>query len=334
MERQNQSTFTEFLLLGFSDRPTLQLPLFILFLLMYLITLLGNTLIITLVYIDCRLHVPMYILLCNLSFFDVCYTSVSLPKLMEIHLMQHKIISFAGCMTQFYFFSSFVIAEYYILAMMAFDRYVAICKPLHYTVIMTRRLCFLLSSISWAAGFLSSIALTALLSGLSFCFSNVINHLVCEVKPLMKLSCSDTSMLETVIYVEAVVCAFSPFTLICSSYFYIISTIIQIHSNEGRRKAFSTCSSHLTIVCLFCGILICTYIGPTSKGSRENDKVLALLYSTVIPMLNPIIYSLRNRQVKRALTDTDLKEIIGDWPKITFSGDKSLKIMLAPSLPK
>ncbi|XP_069506061.1 olfactory receptor 2B6-like [Ambystoma mexicanum] len=301
MDQRNESAVSEFLILGFSDHPKLQFPLFVIFLLIYLITLVGNMSIITLVCIDCHLHTPMYRFLCNLSIIDVCYTSVTLPKLMEIHLSHHNAISYKGCMTQQFFFCSIAIAEYYILAVMALDRYVAICRPLHYTVIMTGRLCFLLSSISWTAGFLSSVPLSVLTSGLSFCRSNVINHLLCDVKPLMQLSCTDTRTLETMILLVAMFSGFCPFTLICSSYVYIVSAILKISSNEGRKRAFSTCSSHLIIVCLFCGIMICTYVGPASMVSLEKDKVLALLYAAVIPMLNPIIYSLRNREVKLAL---------------------------------
>ncbi|XP_069506060.1 olfactory receptor 5AR1-like [Ambystoma mexicanum] len=302
MEKRNQSTNTEFLILSLTDNPMLQFPLFIVFLLIYLTTLFGNTSIITLVCIDCHLHTPMYAFLCNLSIIDVCYTSVTLPKLMQIHFTQNNAISFNGCMTQQYFFCSIAIAEYHILAVMAFDRYVAICKPLHYTIIMTRKVCFLLSSISWTSGFLSSLPISFLTSGLSFCRSNVINHLMCDVKPLMQLSCSDTRILEIVIFIVTMLYAFCPFVLICTSYIYIIMAILNIRSSEGRQRAFSTCSSHLIVFSLFCVIMICTYAGPASVDSLEKDKVLALLYVAVIPMLNPIIYSLRNREVKFALT--------------------------------
>ncbi|XP_078510183.1 olfactory receptor 5B21-like [Lissotriton helveticus] len=301
MECQNLTRFGEFLLLGFSDHPQLQIPLFVLFLLMYLVTLIGNTSIIVLVYSDVHLHTPMYAFLCNLSFLDVCYTSVTIPKLLEIHLNQSKAILFVGCMTQLYFFSSIAIAEYYLLAAMAFDRYVAICKPLHYTLTMTKSLCSLLLIASWTSGFLSSVAHTILTSRLSFGHSNVINHLLCDGKAIIQLSCSDTSKLETVIFIEAIIFGFFPFTLICISYIYIISAVLNIRSEEGRRRAFSTCSSHLIVVSLFCGVMICTYIGPASMNSLDKDKILAVLYAAVIPMLNPVIYSLRNRKVKCAL---------------------------------
>ncbi|XP_069057620.1 olfactory receptor 5AR1-like [Pleurodeles waltl] len=301
MKSINHTTVTDFIILGLSNNPMLQFPLFIIFLLIYLVTLVGNTSIILLVFCDSCLHTPMYAFICNLSFIDVCYSSVTLPKLLEIHLSQHKAISFTGCMAQQYFLGTNAIAEYNTLAMMAFDRYVAICKPLHYTVIMTKRLCILLSGVSWTAGFLNLIPFTVLISRLSFCGSNVINHLLCDVKPLMQLSCSSTHTLEIMIPVVTMLCGFCPSILICTSYVYIISAIFKIRSHEGRVRAFSTCSSHLVIVCLFCGLMICTYIGPASMDSLEKDKVLAVLYTNVIPMLNPIIYSLRNREVKGAL---------------------------------
>ncbi|XP_029435709.1 olfactory receptor 5V1-like [Rhinatrema bivittatum] len=301
MGKRNHSTWTEFVIVGFSDLPELQLSLSIASFFIYLLTLVGNVLILMTVFISPQLHSPMYFFLSNLSFLDICYTSVTVPKTAVIFTTGDRSVSLAGCLTQLYCFLSLASTEYMLLTAMAYDRYVAICHPLHYALVMSNRACVLLAAASWMLGFLEPIAQTALLSQYSFCGSNVINHFFCDITALLKLSCSGTEMVEVVTFCEGVVFGFSSFLLICISYVFIISAILRIHSAEGRCKAFSTCASHLTVVVLFYGTLICAYMRPSSAYSMDQNKLFAVFYNTVIPMLNPIIYCLRNKEIKGAL---------------------------------
>ncbi|XP_030042667.1 olfactory receptor 5V1-like [Microcaecilia unicolor] len=304
MQRQNESQIREFLLLGFSDYPNLQILLFVVFLFIYLFTITGNLAILTLMCIDSRLHKPMYFFLSNLALLDICLASCTLPKIMAISVMDNKAISFLGCMTQLYLIMSFTGTEFYLLTAMAYDRYVAICNPLRYSIIMNKRVCALLSASSWVAGFLDVLPHSLSISYSSFCGHNKINHLFCDFQAMLKLSCSDASTIKLLMVTLNLSLVLGCFSLILTSYFHIISSILKIQSVEGRRKAFSTCSSHLTVVVIYSGAVLFVYMRPLSMEIRPQDKLLGALYNAVIPMLNPIIYSLRNKDVKDALMKT------------------------------
>ncbi|XP_030050890.1 olfactory receptor 1G1-like [Microcaecilia unicolor] len=244
----------------------------------------------------------MYFFLSNLSFLDICNTSVTLSTLLHSLMTGEILISFSVCIAQLYVFCSLTSTELFLLTAMAYDRYVAICNPLRYVLIMNRRVCVLLASVSWILGFMDMVPHTFLISQFSFCEGNEINHFFCDATPLMKLSCSDLISIEIVIFIVGPFAIVIPFGLTLTSYMYIISRILKIHSANGRRKTFSTCSSHLTIVILFYGTIICVYMRPASMYSPDEDKLFSLLYTALIPMLNPIIYSLRNEDIKKSLT--------------------------------
>ncbi|CAH2313924.1 olfactory receptor [Pelobates cultripes] len=272
--------------------------LFLIFLLTYLMALTGNLTIILVIFSGPHLHTPMYFFLCNLSFLDLTFTSTIVPKLLHICLTGHQNITYTGCILQMSIFVVCVVAEYCLLAVMAFDRYVAICHPLRYTQLMNLRICIKLAFASWFCGFLDATTYVFLLSQYSFCRSNVINHLFCDLKPLLKLSCSGTQSLESAIQLSGVLFGFTPLLFIIMTYIFILSTILRIRSKEGKRKAFSTCSSHLTVVVLFFGIILGMYMRPKSAYSIEQDKVFSVLYTICIPTMNPVIYSLRNKDLK------------------------------------
>ncbi|XP_077675917.1 olfactory receptor 5W2-like [Eretmochelys imbricata] len=297
----NHSEVTEFILSGLTDRPELQVPLFVVFLLIYGITLVGNGGMILLITIDHRLHTPMYFFLRNLSFCDLCLSLVISPKMLLNFLADRKSISYTACAVQMYLSFLFGDVECLLLAVMAYDRYVAICNPLLYTVSMSRQLCKQLVAGVYAVGVVDSMIYTCCTFQLSFCSSNIINHFFCDVLPLLELSCSDTHINEIVMFALTSCITGSSFVTVLLSYVYIISTILQIHSAEGRHKAFSTCTFHLTTVVLSFGTLLFIYLRPTSSYSMDRDKVASVFYTLVIPMLNPLIYSLRNTEVKDAL---------------------------------
>ncbi|XP_065451837.1 olfactory receptor 5AR1-like [Chrysemys picta bellii] len=301
MEKGNHSEATEFILSGLTDRPELQVPLFVLFLLIYGITLVGNGGMILLITIDPRLHTPMYFFLSNLSFCDLCYSSIISPKMLLNFLAEKKSISYTACTVQMYLFVSFADVECLLLAVMAYDRYVAICKPLLYTFTMSRQLCKGLVAGVYAVGVVDSMIHMFCTLRLSFCSSNIINHFFCDIPQLLVLSCSDTRINEIVMFAFIGCIVVSSFVTVLLSYVYIISTILQIRSAEGRHKAFSTCTFHLIAVVLFYGIQLFMYLRPTSSYSMDTDKVASVFYTLVIPMLNPLIYSLRNTEVKNAL---------------------------------
>ncbi|XP_030042466.1 olfactory receptor 10A7-like [Microcaecilia unicolor] len=301
MTRVNQSHITEFILLGFSTTPELQPLLFAFFLIIYLATLMGNAVIIVTVTMDALLHTPMYFFLRNLSLLEICYTSITLPKMLSNFLIQDRSISFVGCATQLYFFCSLGTSECFFLAVMAYDRYIAICDPLRYPLIISRRRCTLLAAGSWAAGLLLSLGQISFVFSLPYCGPNIIDHFFCDILPVLKLACADILMNEVAILLYSFLVIPVPFILILISYARIITSILKIHSVEGRWKAFSTCSSHLTSVSLFYGTATITYLRTKSNHSQESDKALALLYSVLTPMLNPIIYTLRNKEFKRSL---------------------------------
>ncbi|KAM7163287.1 olfactory receptor 5W2-like [Macrochelys suwanniensis] len=301
MEKGNHSEATEFILSGLTDRPELQVPLFGVFLLIYVITLVGNVGMILLITIDPQLHTPMYFFLRNLSFCDLCYSSVISPKMLLNFIAKRKSISYTACAVQMYLFYAFSDFECLLLAVMAYDRYVAICTPLLYTVNMSRQRCKQLVAGVYAVGLVDSMIYTCFTFRLSFCSSNIINHFFCDIPPLLAVSCFDTHINEIVMFTLVCCIIVTSFVTVLLSYVYIISTILQIRSAEGRCKAFSTCTFHLTAVVLLFGSLFFMYLRPTSSYSMDTDKVTSVFYALVIPMLNPLIYSLRNTEVKDAL---------------------------------
>uniref|UniRef100_A0A8C3SHV5 Olfactory receptor n=1 Tax=Chelydra serpentina TaxID=8475 RepID=A0A8C3SHV5_CHESE len=304
MRIPNHTTVKEFILVGFSNHPNLQVPLFLIFLGIYAITLTGNVLIILVTSVDPALHSPMYFFLRNLASLEICFNLVIVPKMLVNLLMENKAISFAGCAAQMYFFFFFGAAECCLLAAMAYDRYVAICNPLHYPDIMNRRACFQLAGASWFSGFPVATVQTTWIFSLPFCGPNQVNHFFCDSPPVLELACADTSLFEIEALTATVLFILFPFLLILVSYVRIITTILRMPSEEGRRKAFSTCSSHLVVVTLFYGTASSTYFRPKSSYSPDIKKLISLSYTVVTPMLNPIIYSLRNKEVKSALRRT------------------------------
>ncbi|XP_073165438.1 olfactory receptor 10C1-like [Lepidochelys kempii] len=304
--RKNTS-MTEFVILGFSDHPDMNPVLFLVFLCIYIITVLGNIIIIIIISVDPVLQIPMYFFLRTLSFLEICYTSVTLPKILANLVSESKTMPFASCAIQMYFFLFFGVTECFLLASMAYDRYSAICNPLHYTAIMNKRVCIQLTGGSYICGILAAMGHTTFVFTLPFCGSNVINHFFCEIQPVLKLVCGDTSWIEILIILGAAFVLMMPFMLILVSYICIISTILKIRSTEGRRRAFSTCSSHLIVVTMFYGTALIMYVRPKSSFSPDVNKLLSLFYSVVTPILNPIIYSLRNKEMKGALRKTGMK---------------------------
>ncbi|KAM5150306.1 olfactory receptor 1E16-like [Callospermophilus lateralis] len=298
---KNKTLISEFLLLGLPIQPEHQNLFYVLFLAMYLTTVLGNLLIITLICLDSHLHTPMYLFLSNLSFSDLCFSSVTMPKLLQNMQSEVPSIPYAGCLTQIYFVLFFGDLGNFILMAMAYDRYVAICFPLHYTTIMSPKLCLSLVVLSWVQTTFYSLLHTLLVNRLSFCADNVIPHFFCEISALLKLACSDTQVNEWVLFIIGGIVVVIPFLLILVSYAKIVSSILKVPSARGIRKTFSTCGSHLSVVSLFYGTVIGLYLCPTANKSTVKDTVMALMYMVVTPMLNPFIYSLRNRDIKGAL---------------------------------
>ncbi|KAG8568859.1 hypothetical protein GDO81_014180 [Engystomops pustulosus] len=300
METNSSDMFsTYFFLVGFSDYAHHQAILFLVFLSTYILSLVGNCLLLSLTVSSPQLHLPMYFFLSNLSFVDLCLTSVVVPRLLGT-LFNKNAISFMECIAQAYFFIAFAGVECFILTIMAYDRYVAVCQPLHYVTIMNRRMCLLLALASWTINFINSVLHTFLITKLSFCGPRLIQHFFCDLIPLFKLSCSDTSVNELVIFTEGFLVVAAPFLVTAISYFHIIWTILKIPSTSGMKTAFSTCSSHLVVVTLFYGTMICVYFRPSWAYSLNHDKFASVLYTVFTPMLNPFIYSLRNKAVRKA----------------------------------
>ncbi|XP_049993347.1 olfactory receptor 5B12-like [Alexandromys fortis] len=297
---ENISEVTEFILVGLTDTPELQVPLFIIFTLIYLITLTGNLGMIILILLDSRLHTPMYFFLSNLSLVDFIYASAVTPKVMEGFLTQNKVISYNACATQIFFLIAFATVESFLLAAMAFDRHAAVCKPLHYSTSMTRTTCVLIVTCCYINGLLQSSIHVAFTFHLSFCHSNVINHFFCDIPLILALSCSDTHINVIIIFMLASFDVVFALLVILNSYLLIFIAILRMHSTEGRKKAFSTCKSHLTTVSLFYGTIIFMYLQPNSSHSMDRDKMASVFYTMIIPMLNPLVYSLRNKEVKKA----------------------------------
>ncbi|KAM4848388.1 olfactory receptor 8G50-like [Urocitellus parryii] len=303
MTEKNHSTVTEFILVGLTDKPELQLALFLLFLGIYVFTVVGNLGMITLIGLSSHLHTPMYYLLSSLSFIDLCQSTVITPKMLVNFVMEKNTISYAECMTQLYFFATFAIAECHMLAAMAYDRYVAICNPLLYNVTMCNQVCFWLLIGVCSMGLMGATAHTTCMLRVLFCKDDKINHYFCDVLPLLELSCSSTFVNEVVVLCSSAFNIFVPVLSIVSSYIFVIASILRIRSTEGRYKAFSTCSSHISAVGLFFGSVTFMYLQPSSVNSMDQGKVSSVFYTIIVPMLNPLIYSLRNKDVKVALNN-------------------------------
>ncbi|XP_061447932.1 olfactory receptor 10A4-like [Rhineura floridana] len=311
---ENQTNLNEFILVGFSYLAELQILLFMVFLVTYMITLVGNMLIILLVKLNPSLQTPMYFLLANLSFSEICYTTSVVPQMLIHLLTERKNISKAGCAAQMYVFTILGLTECCLLAAMEYDCYVAICHPLHYTVIMNCQVCTQLAAASWITGISVEVAQTTWIFSLPFCGSKRIQHFFCDIPPLVKMACTDTSKNEIVVLAVSILFIMTPFLMIILSYICIISTILKLPSAEGRRKAFSTCSSHLTVVTLFYGIALFTYLRPKSSNSPGSDKMISLMCTVVTPVLNPIIYTLRNKEVKGAFKKTVVRIFSAEDP--------------------
>uniref|UniRef100_A0A8C6RDM4 Olfactory receptor n=2 Tax=Nannospalax galili TaxID=1026970 RepID=A0A8C6RDM4_NANGA len=301
MRPENQSSVSEFILLGLPIQPEQQGIFFTLFLAMYLTTVLGNLLIILLIRLDSRLHTPMYFFLSHLAFTDVSFSSVTVPKMLIDMHTNLKSIPFVGCISQMFLFIFFTDLDSFLIASMAYDRYVAICHPLHYTIIMKEELCALLVAISWILSCANSLSHTLLLTRLSFCADSTIPHFFCDPDVLLKLSCSDIFLNKLVMFTVGVVVITLPFMCILVSYGYIGTTILRVPSAKGIRKALSTCGSHLSVVSLYYGAIFGQYLFPARSNSVDKDIIAAIMYTVVTPMLNPFIYSLRNRDMKEAL---------------------------------
>ncbi|XP_049644355.1 olfactory receptor 1361-like [Suncus etruscus] len=300
MDQENLTQVSEFLLLGLSEDPKEQQLLFILFLSMYLVTVLGNLLIVLAIVTDTRLHTPMYFFLANLAFVDICFTTTTVPKMLVNHITGRRGIPYAGCLTQTFFFILFISLDCFLLLVMAYDRYEAICHPLHYTTSVTPQLCSILVGASWTVSFGNSFVHIILLSRLSFCTHNQLRNFFCELNTLLKLSCSNTYINNVVVNSEGSLTVIFPFLGIVASYILIFTAVIKIPSRTGKQKAFSTCGSHLSVVTLFYGTLIGVYFSPTSSHTAQKDTVAAVMYTVVTPMMNPFIYSLRNKDMKGA----------------------------------
>ncbi|MEJ1288884.1 hypothetical protein NN561_019920 [Cricetulus griseus] len=301
MIMNNQSIISEFLLQGLAIPPEHRDLFYVLFLAMYLITVLGNLIIIILILLDSHLHTPMYLFLSNLSFSDLSFSTVTMPKLLQNMQSQDQSISYAACVTQIYFLLVFAAMESFLLVIMAYDRYVAICFPLHYTNIMNPKICMCLAGLCWVLSMLYSMMHTLLLGRLSFCENNVIPQFFCELSSLLKLACSDIYINELIIFIIGGLSTVGPFLLIIVSYIQIVYSILKVSSTRVLHKVFSTCGSHLSVVSLFYGTIIGLYIFPSTNNSTVKESAMAMMYTVVTPMLNPFIYSLRNRDIKEAL---------------------------------
>ncbi|XP_053575526.1 olfactory receptor 1002-like [Bombina bombina] len=299
--RENQSTVTKVILLGFPNLQSSRIIIVFAFLIIYIATLVGNILIIALVSTSNNLRSPMYFFLCQLSISDILETTTIMPNCMSVVLKEGTTMSIVECITQFCMFGSCSVTECFILTVMSYDRYVAICKPLHYNNVMNFTFCIHLIICSWLTGFMVTLLITIMLYRLNFCGPNIIDHFFCDFKPIVQLSCSDTTIVEMIVFLVATPETFIQTMFIVGTYIYIFITIVHISSKVERRKTFSTCSSHLTVVCTYYGTLISIYVAPTQGQTFNINKVLSLLYTVVTPLLNPIIYSLRNKEIKTAI---------------------------------
>ncbi|KAM6219183.1 olfactory receptor 7A10-like [Rhynchocyon petersi] len=301
MESENKTSVPEFILLGLSKEAELQPLLFGMFLSMFLVTFTGNLLIILAIIRDSHLHTPMYFFLSNLSLTDICFTSTTVPKMLLNIQMQNKMITYEGCITQMYFFMLFGDLDNFLLTVMAYDRFVAICHPLHYTVIMNHKVCGLLLLLSWVLSLLDSLVHGLMVLRLSFCTELEIPHFFCELNQVIQLACSDPFLNYLVMYIAALLLGVMPLTGILFSYTKIVFTILRISSAGGKYKAFSTCGSHLSVVSLFYGTFFGVYLSPAASQNSRASAIASVMYTVVTPMLNPFIYSLRNKDIKQAL---------------------------------
>ncbi|XP_050775857.1 olfactory receptor 14A16-like [Gopherus flavomarginatus] len=297
----NRTTVTEFLLLGFSEVRELQILHFVVFLVIYLASLVGNLLVIAVVALDNYLHTPMYFFLMNLSIVDLGFISVTIPKSMANSLMNTKSISYAGCVTQVFFFVFLIGEDVALLTVMAYDRYVAICQPLHYDAMMNSRACVQMAAGAWISGILNSVLHTGNTFALTFCGDNMVDQFFCEIPQLLKLTCSDSYMSEVGVIAFSMCLVLGCFIFITVSYVQIFKSVLRIPSEQGRHKALSTCLPHLTVVSLFVCTGVFAYLKPTSSSPSALDLVMAILYSVLPPIMNPIIYSMRNKEMKAAL---------------------------------
>ncbi|KAG3261461.1 olfactory receptor 11G2-like [Ictidomys tridecemlineatus] len=305
---RNSSTITGFILLGFPGPRERQILLFMLFSTVYLLTLMGNGSIICAVHWDQRLHTPMYILLANFSFLEIWYVTSTVPNMLANFVSETKVISFSGCFLQFYFFFSLGSAECFFLAVMAFDRYLAICRPLHYPTLMTGRLCNILVATCWVLGFLWFLIPITVISQMSFCGYRIIDHFLCDPGPLLALTCSRHPVIELMSSTLSSLLLFIPFLFIMGSYVLVLRAVLKVPSAAGKRKAFSTCGSHLAVVSLFYGSVMVMYVHPTSEHEAGMQKIVTLFYSVFTPLINPVIYSLRNTDMKQAM-----KKLLGTY---------------------
>ncbi|XP_053901093.1 olfactory receptor 6F1-like [Malaclemys terrapin pileata] len=301
IEKENQSRIQEFILLGFPGSQYLQISLFVVFSMIYILTVAGNVAIIVLVKAHHHLHTPMYFLLCNLSFLEIWYTTACVPKTIAIFLGKSRTIPFGSCILQMYFIFSLGCTEYFLLSAMAYDRYLAICYPLHYRTIMNSTKSAQLALGSWMSGFLAISIPASLIARLFFCSSNVINHFFCSIDSLIILSCTNTSVIELTAFLISIIVILGSCSITLVSYIYIISTVLRIPSAQGRQKAFSTCSAHLIVVTIWYSATIFLYVRPSKQSSLETNKIVNTLNTIVTPLLNPFIYTLRNKEVKDAL---------------------------------
>ncbi|XP_066485547.1 olfactory receptor 6B1-like [Tiliqua scincoides] len=300
-EGGNQTINTELVLQGFGDVQDLQIVLFVLFLGIYILTVSGNILIIGLVVAKTNLHTPMYFFLANLSSLETMYTSTILPKILVDFMTGNRTISIPGCIAQFYFFSALVVTECSLLAMMSYDRFIAICKPLHYANLMSDRLCVFMAAGCWITGFLAMSVMIYLMTTLTFCGNNEIQHFFCDFTPVGQIACSGRQKYELTGFIFSVIFILPPFLLTLTSYMLIIRNILKIPSATGRQKAFSTCSSHLMVVTIYYGTLVIVYVLPNTEEMRKLNKVFSVFYTILTPLVNPLIYSLRNREIKEAI---------------------------------
>ncbi|XP_067395452.1 olfactory receptor 11A1-like [Emydura macquarii macquarii] len=313
-EQGNETFITEFILLGFGTLHELQILLFLLFLVIYIATMAGNILIMALVAADQHLHTPMYVFLGNLSCLETCYTSTILPNILLTSLLTgDRTISVTRCFIQYDFFGSLAAIECLLLSVMSYNRYLAIVKPLHYEARLSDRSCLQLIGISWAGGFLNNSIPVLSISQLTFCGPNGIDDFLCDFIPLVKLSCNDPQLMEILAFILSLIISLVPFLLTMMSYICIIATILRILSTMGRQKAFSTCSSHLLVVSIYYGTLLIAYMFPTDNTMRDFKKVLSVVYTVLTPLVNPLIYTLRNKEIKGALRKVFRKFMLGQW---------------------
>ncbi|XP_078234215.1 olfactory receptor 5V1-like [Pogona vitticeps] len=298
---ENRTMITEFMLLGLSSDPQAQVLLFFVFLIIYATTFIGNSVIISVVKNEPSLQAPMFFFLSHLALVDICYSSVTVPKMLETLVSKKKSISLVGCITQIFFFIHFACTDIFLLSAMAYDRYVAICDPLHYSIVMTKPVCWKLVGGAWVTGFVDATLNAMPFVGLNFCGNDLISHYTCEISAVLSLSCRETSINYRLAFATCFLFGFSSFLLILISYIYIIPTIIKIQSTKGRSKAFSTCTSHLIVVCMFYLSAFSRYLQPHSESFTDLDKVISIQYLILTPMFNPIIYSLKNKELKNLL---------------------------------